>query len=141
MIDLLDVNVWVACVDARHTHHSIARDYWDRIPSLTRAFCRITMLGFLRIITSARACLSPKTPAEAWTIYQEFMAISDVEFLAEPAPIEEHFETLTTASAFPHRLWTDAYLAAFAMANGCRLVSFDGDFSRFAGLNFLHLTP
>jgi uncharacterized protein len=67
------------------------------------------------------------------------MPISHIEVLAEPAAIEEHFETLTAASGFPHRLCNDAYLAAFAMANNCLLVSFDGDFSRFAGLNFLYL--
>jgi len=34
----------------------------------------------------------------------------------------------------PPRLCTDAYLAALAIANGCRLVSFDRDFERFGGL-------
>jgi predicted nucleic acid-binding protein len=38
-----------------------------------------------------------------------------------------------------HRMWTDSYLAAFALASKSRLVSFDGDFNRFAGLDFLHL--
>ena len=36
--------------------------------------------------------------------------------------------------------WTDAYLAAFAAASGCRLVAFDGDFHRYPGIEFLHLT-
>jgi predicted nucleic acid-binding protein len=30
-------------------------------------------------------------------------------------------------------------MAAFAISSQCRLVSFDGDFNRFAGLDFLHL--
>jgi len=33
------------------------------------------------------------------------------------------------------RLWTDAYLAAFASSGGYRLVSFDRDFAQFEGLN------
>ncbi len=43
----------------------------------------------------------------------------------------------------PYRLWTDAYLAAFALAGGYRLVSFDRDFLRFRpyGLNLLLLEP
>ena len=36
-------------------------------------------------------------------------------------------------------MWTDSYLAAFALASKSRLVSFDGDFNCFAGLDFLHL--
>ncbi len=31
--------------------------------------------------------------------------------------------------------------AAFALAGGFRLVTFDRDFSRFSGLDLLHLTP
>jgi len=37
------------------------------------------------------------------------------------------------------RQWTDAYLAAFAKAGGLRLVSFDGDFVHFDGLDLLRL--
>lgn len=33
-------------------------------------------------------------------------------------------------------LWTDALLAAWAEATGCRLTSFDGGFRSFAGLEF-----
>ena len=40
---------------------------------------------------------------------------------------------------FNQLLRTDAYLAAVAMANGWRLVSFDRDFERFEGLERLAL--
>jgi len=36
--------------------------------------------------------------------------------------------------------WTDAYIAALALASGYRLVAFDADFCRFPGVDFLHLT-
>jgi predicted nucleic acid-binding protein len=39
------------------------------------------------------------------------------------------------------RLWTDAYLAAFALAGGHRLVTFDQGFLRFPGLEVLRLFP
>ena len=42
---------------------------------------------------------------------------------------------------FSPRLWTDAYLAAFALAGGHRLVTFDQDFLRFPGLEVLRLSP
>lgn len=141
MSDLLDVNVWVALVDKRHIHHPLAKAYWSQNWANQFAFCRTTMLGFLRLSTSPKAVVNPKTNAEAWAIYQDLMALPNIQFLAEPAGLDAHFQALTTASALPHRLWTDAYLAAFAVASGSRLVSFDADFARFPGLNFLHLSP
>ena len=38
------------------------------------------------------------------------------------------------------RLYPDAYLAALAISNGWRLVSFDRDFERFGGLQRLSLS-
>lgn len=140
MIDLLDVNLWLALVDQRHVHHSLARDYWNENRSRQSAFCRVTMLGFLRLTTSARVVQRPKSPTEAWALYQEFMTLPSVTFLAEPVAIEHHFAALTSHSHFPHHMWTDAYLAAFAIASASRIVSLDADFSRFPNLSFLHVT-
>jgi predicted nucleic acid-binding protein len=47
------------------------------------------------------------------------------------------FHSLLSSATLPARLHTDAYLAALAIANGWRLVSFDRDFERFKGLNWL----
>ena len=141
MSDLLDVNAWVALVDKRHIHHTLAQAYWSQNGANQFAFCRTTMLGFLRLSTSTKAVVNPKTNAEAWAIYQDFMALPNIQFLAEPVGLDAHFQALTTASALPHRMWTDAYLAAFALAGSHRLVSFDSDFSRFPSLDFLHLAP
>ncbi len=46
----------------------------------------------------------------------------------------EVFHKLLRSGAIPARLCTDAHLAALAIANGWRLVSFDRDVERFAGL-------
>ncbi|MFN0130596.1 MAG: TA system VapC family ribonuclease toxin [Verrucomicrobiales bacterium] len=141
MIDLPDVNLWLALVDQRHVHHQRARAYWSQQSAGRIAFCRITMLGFLRLCTNPKAMANPKTNAAAWAIYQQFTALPIVQFLADPPGMDVHFQAVTTQSAFPHRLWTDAYLAAFAVADGSRLVSFDAEFTRFPGLHFLHLMP
>ena len=49
------------------------------------------------------------------------------------------FHQLLRSAEVPARLCTDAYLAAVAIANGWRLVSFDRDFERFQGLARLAL--
>jgi uncharacterized protein len=139
--DLLDINVWLTLVDKRHVQHEAASRYWEEQAAETLAFCRVTSLGFLRLSTHARVLANPLSPQEAWIIYRQFLAIPILRFLAEPAGLDDYFRALTCTSVFPHRLWTDAYLAAFCLAANCRLVSFDGDFQRFSGLSFLHLAP
>ncbi len=141
MIDVPDINVWLPLVDENHMHHDAALDYWNQRRADQVGFCRISMLGFLRLSTQTRVLSRTLTNSEAWAIYRRYLALPQVRFLAEPANLEQHLAALTLTTAVPNRLWTDAYLAAFALAGNYRLASFDSDFQRFAGLDFLHLTP
>jgi toxin-antitoxin system PIN domain toxin len=141
VIDLPDINVWLALVDKRHVHHLAASQYWQKDAAETLAFCRVTMLGFLRLSTQARVMPNPLSTNEAWAVYRQFLALPTGSFLTEPTGLDDHFFALSSARTFSHRLWTDAYLAAFALTANCRLVSFDYDFQRYTGLNFLHLPP
>jgi len=139
MSDIPDVNVWLAMVDENHTHHAATRHYWQAQAASPVAFCRVSMLGFLRLSTHRSVLSRPLSPDEAWGIYQQYRSEGHVGFLHEAPGIEGEFKALTCQDGFSRRLWTDAYLAAFALSAGCRLVSFDSDFERFAGLDFLHL--
>jgi len=138
-VDLLDINVWLALVDENHLHHVPARDYWNQHKADRVAFCRVSMLGLLRLSTQPRVLSRALDKDEAWAIYRRYLALPTISFLAEPTNLEQHFAALTLTADLPNRMWTDAYLAAFALAGKSRLVSFDGDFKRFAGLDFLHL--
>lgn len=139
-MDLPDINVWLVLVDERQVHHARARHFWEQEAADKLVFCRVTMLGFLRLSTHRQVMPNPLSAEEAWATYRQFLALPVVRLLTEPVGTDVHFEGFSTGSGFVHRLWTDAYLAAFAQANPCRLVSFDADFKRFAGLNFLHLS-
>lgn len=141
MTDLPDVNVWLALVDENHVHHSAAQHYWQHQAASSVAFCRVSMLGFLRLSTHRSVLSRPLFPAEAWGIYQQYLDAVDVCFLDEAPALEEAFKELTCQSGFSQYLWTDACLAAFARSVGCRLVSFDSDFARFPNLDFLLLSP
>jgi len=140
MNDLPDVNVWLALADKRHVHHLVAARYWADTTVQSRAFCRVSANGFLRLCNHARALPNPLSPHEAWSVYRQFLVLPIIRWLPEPPELDNTYCALTCASGFVHRLWTDAYLAAFAISSNCRLVSFDGDFSRFGGLDFLHLS-
>ena len=139
-IDLLDVNVWLALSASEHPHHPLARDYWHEQAAERLAFCRVTMLSFLRLLTHETVMGGqPLGAAEAWLAYETWRGTGDVVLVAEPDACEVLLAEWSRAGRLSHRLWTDAYLAAFAISAGYRLVSFDGDFARFEGLALLLL--
>jgi len=139
-MDIPDINVWLALIDQNHAHHAIASRYWEENSETELAFSRVSMLGMLRLSTQPRVLSRPLSASEAWAIYRQYLAQPHIHFLAEPETIEWHFLTLTEQANLPHRMWTDAYFVAFAIAGGHRLVSFDDDFRRFHDLKFLHLS-
>jgi len=141
-VDLPDVNVWLALTDDSHVHHQAARQYWNEQRSGEIAFCRVTMLALLRLVTNAHVMSgSPFTHAEAWNAYRTYRNLPIIRFLSEATTLETTFASFTTDPSLPHRLWTDAYLAAFAISTGNRLISFDTDFQRFPNLDLLLLKP
>jgi len=60
-------------------------------------------------------------------------------YSCRPDQVDAHLELISRSVSLTPKLWTDAYLAAFARAGGLRLVSFDHDFTRFADLDLLLL--
>ncbi len=139
-IDLPDVNVWLAFSFADHAHHQRARRYWYEESADQLAFCRVTALGFLRLVTNATAMGGqPLKVPQAWQAYGAFRRLPEVVLAAEPEGCETCLEQWALEDGPTPRQWTDAYLAAFAKAGGLRLVSFDGDFTRFEGLDLLRL--
>jgi toxin-antitoxin system PIN domain toxin len=105
------------------------------------AFCRVTALALLRHLTNPKIMQhAVQTSSAAWDIYEDWLALPEIVFLPDPSTLHQQLRQLSRSINLGPTLWTDAYLAAFAMANRCRLVAFDADFRRFSGLNFLHLT-
>lgn len=140
--DLLDVNVWLALAAPSHVHHDAARAYWMQ-PSLPRLwFNRITMLGLVRLLCEPKVMGEARlSPARALDVYEHFEALPEVAFMDEPAGCGLAFAAALRATELrAARLLTDLYLACFAQAAQLRLVTFDHDFERFAGLDVLRLS-
>lgn len=138
--DLLDVNVWVALSASEHPLHPRARRYWRDESGERLALCRVTVLGFLRLTTHTTVMGGqPLTAEEAWEAYSAWRKLDDVWVASEPDGCDALLADWAGRGIITPRLWTDAYLAAFAMAGGLRLVSFDRDFTRFDGLDLLQL--
>jgi uncharacterized protein len=142
LCDLPDVNVWLALLNSQHPHHGIAKAYWESGSSPQIAFCRITMLGLLRLSTHKIVMGgSPYTGAQAWQAYQAVIDLPEVCSLPEPPGIDAALRSLTLASKSKTPDWTDAYLAAFATVSGLRMVSLDKGFAQYKGLSLLLLSP
>jgi len=139
--DLLDANVWLALVVESLAHHDFAKAYWEKEAAPVCGFCRATQLAFLRHLSN-KAIMGPAvlSPAAAWKKLQEFLALPEVQCLAEPAGLDEQLGDFCNLGRTSPNLWTDAYLAAFAKCAGLRLVTFDQGFYRFKGLEVLILT-
>jgi hypothetical protein len=136
--DLLDVNVWLALAVAGHPHHDSAVKAWGEMNR--PAFCRITQLGFLRLLCN-RPVMGADTlgPDDAWSAYAQLLAGGVARFIEEPEGIEANLKYILKGATAGRDFWTDAYLAAFAKSAGMRLVSFDTGFARIKDLEHLIL--
>lgn len=142
MNDLLDASVWVPLCAPDHVHHERACHYWETEAAPRVAFCRVTAMALLRHLTNPRIMQhAVQTSAAAWEIYERWLALPEIIFLPDPPELHQQLGQLSRSLNLGPALWTDAYLAAFAMAGGYRLVAFDADFRRFVSLDFLHLIP
>lgn len=135
---LADVNLWLASVVEAHPHHLAARTWWSKrvLRSGARvAFCRITQLGFLRLLTNENVMGKERcTVPRAWQIYGQLAAQRPVVFAREPKRLEEVLTDFTKFGGSSRNFWTDAYLAAFAQAGGFTFATFDQGFERFPNL-------
>lgn len=139
--DLPDVNVWLALAVQEHPHHDRALAYWQQQAAARVWFCRVTMLGLVRLLTQPRLMgHGALEPAAALSACERFARLPEVGLHADPLGCDRALQRLLQPG-LPRRLLTDAYLAAFAESANLRLVTFDRDFGRCEGLNALQLGP
>jgi len=138
LTDLPDVNVWVALTAPEHPHHQEALNYWRTASAPRIAFCSATMMGLLRVLTSPHVLgTDPLTTAEAWATYRDWRRDKAVVYAGEPVRCQLKLDDYVQNGFVRPKIWSDAYLAAFAESGDMRLVSFDADFTRFPSLNLL----
>lgn len=138
--DLLDVNVWLALAIDEHPHHRAALKYWSGHAHIRKLFCRHSAMGFVRLLTQPRLMAEGALElTEAWTLYERYVSMPRVALLPEPDGVDAQLSEFV-AKRLPARLLTDAYLASVSACAGLRLVTFDKDFERFAGLALFRLS-
>ena len=138
--DLPDLKVWLALASPTHQHHSSAVTYWKEQASQQLLFCTVTALGLVRLVMQHKlmgdAALAA---AEASALLTKFVQQPGVSYAELSSEGWDVFHGLMRQAELSPRLCTDAHLAALAITNQWRLVSFDRDFELFPGLNLLQL--
>ena len=138
---LCDSNVWLALALSKHAHHTLTRQWLETVQEPASVLlCRATQQTFLRLLTNKSVLsaygIPPLTNREAWLTYEALLVDDRIVFQAgEPAGVESLWKKLALRGTASPKLWMDAYLAALALAGGHRMVTTDGAFRQFHGLD------
>ena len=121
-----DTNVWLALVWERHSHSERARKWFAECAEEQFLFCRFTQVALLRLLTT-KAVMGKdvKSMTGAWEIFDRCSADDRIAFLPEPGGLDPSFRDFAKSRQSSPQVWADAYLAAFAVSGGLRLVTFD----------------
>ena len=133
---LCDVNVLLALATDRHTSHPAAVRWLDGVPVGGAMICRIAQTGLLRLLNNPAVMREDVLDTDAcWDLWHELLEDERIRFTStEPRGLDAMFERFTRGRSCTPRLWTDAYLAAYAQASSLVLVTCDRGFHQFDGL-------
>jgi len=138
---LPDINFWLALVFNTHSHHRSAKSWLDALNSEICHFCRLTQQGFLRLANNPRVIPSGAVSMDdAWDLYDICLSDPRISFAQEPLLLETAWRNYAQGRGFSPNVWSDAYLAAFALTGGYEVVTFDQGFAQFANLKVTILT-
>lgn len=136
---IVDANILLYAVDEQSHFHDAAFTWLE---SALNGVERVglpwmSLTAFQRIITHPRATANPMSPADAWDFISDWL---DADLAWIPAPGARHRDILgrlLVGGDLRGNLVTDAHLAALALEHGTAICSFDSDFARFPGVQWI----
>jgi toxin-antitoxin system PIN domain toxin len=134
---LSDVNVLVALVAERHASHKVVKSWWQALPDAEpMGIVRPVQTGLLRLL-STEAVMGNDTLSlsEAWGVYATLLASGRFTLVLESPGLDVTWEKLCRPFGRSPKVVMDAYLAAFALSGGYRLVTLDRAFTQFPKLD------
>ena len=133
---LADVNVLLPLLVRHHEHHEPAIRWFDGLASGEVILCRFVQLALIRLLANRSVMGKYAVSASvAWNLISELLEDERFEFMPEPAIIDDVLPKLLRYPIPTSQLVSDAYLAAFSIAGQLRLVTFDGGFRQFSGVD------
>ncbi len=133
---LLDSKVWVAAIFTTHPAHAAARRVLEQAtPAAPAVFCRATQQSLLRP-ASTPALLKAYgaeglTNRDALLALGAWLALAQVAERDEPPGTTALWHRLASRETASPKVWMDAYLSAFAITSGLRMITLDGDFKNY----------
>jgi uncharacterized protein len=125
-LNFLDANVWLALFWSRHVHSEKAREWFEAAGDEHFFFCRFTQITVLRLLTTESIMGGDtKSMSQAWDLWDKISADPRIAFLSEPEALESEFRVQSRFSSKSPKVWGDAYLLAFTISAGVKLVTFD----------------
>ena len=86
---LPDINVWIGLTVIEHEQHLEAIRWFESATGDTLAFCRVTQMGFLRLLTNTHVMKGDAlTPQAAWRRLDHVWRAVNPVFAPEPALLE-----------------------------------------------------
>src|SRR5437868_1237271 len=133
---LIDTSVWIAAIFPTHpAHRNAQRILHEATPAEPAVLCRATEMSFLRL-ASTPALLKVygaegSTNRDALIVLQALLAQPNICEREEPPGVLSAWHNLASHDTASPKVWMDAYLAAFAIKGGLRMISLDHDFKSF----------
>ena len=109
-----------------HIHSEKARQWFDQAGDQQFYFCRVIQMSVLRILTTERVMGSDvQSMAGAWKLWDQIIADDRIGLIGEPEGLERPFRAASRLGTPSPKVWADAYLLAFAVEAGLKLITFD----------------
>ncbi len=135
---VVDANVLLYAVNKHAPQHDSARRGLDGALSGGEpvGFAWVVILAFLRLSTNSSLFHRPLALDEAVSVMESWISQPSA-VVVQPSPrhlnlLHGLLEPVGTAA----NLVNDAHLAAITLEHGAEVLSFDGDFARFAGVRW-----
>ena len=136
---LVDANVLLYAVNQDAEHHDESLAWLDDAlsGSETVAFSWIVLLAFVRLATKVGLFPRPLTVDDAMRRVEAWTAAAPAAVVGATADHARVLGGLLASVGVGGNLVNDAHLAALAIEHRCQIVSYDTDFGRFDGVEWL----
>jgi toxin-antitoxin system PIN domain toxin len=125
MRSLLDINVLIALLDAAHTFHQRAHQWWGANIKSGWASCPLTENGVVRIMSNPGYSQTLRlTPSDLISRLNLFAGQTDHQFWPDDVSLKDA-AVFVAERMHSSRQLTDIYLLGLAVARGGRLATFD----------------
>jgi hypothetical protein len=137
---LVDANILIYAYNPAADQHDAARRWLEQAVAGREPvrLAWVTVMAFVRIMTSAQVFRRPLSPSEAVAIVDEWMGHPAIAILEPGERLWAVLRDLLVHGQASGPLSTDAFLAGLAIEHGAALATTDRDFARFGGLKVIN---